>query len=116
MFERRTYIQNGGYKGAAIRFADKDGGVATTAYSFAMSDEEKFEMARRITAAMNLTRNLTTEQMESTAPLPDNHDRPVCDIAEEIVAKWGLLGADHDRAVEGVALALRRERHRSGVA
>jgi hypothetical protein len=69
MFEQRTYIQNSGYKRAAIRFADKDGGVATTAYSFAMSDEEKFEMARRITAALNLTRNLTTEQMEAAAAL-----------------------------------------------
>ena len=46
----------------------------------------------------------------------DNHDRPVRGIAEEIVAQWGLLGADHDRAVEGVALALQHERHRSGVA
>ncbi len=69
MFERRTYSQNSGYKGAGIRFADKDGGVATTAYSFAMSDDEKFEMARRITAALNLTRNLTTELMESAPPL-----------------------------------------------
>ena len=69
MFERRTYIQNGGYKGASLRFADKDGGVATTTYNHSMSEREKFEMARRITAALNLTRNLTTEQMETEPPL-----------------------------------------------
>ena len=71
MFEGRTYQQQGGYKGLAIRFADqsKARGVATTAYSFALSDDQRFEMARRITAALNLTRNLTVEQMEAAAPL-----------------------------------------------
>ena len=71
MFEGRTYQQQGGYRDQAIRFADrsKSNGVATTAYSFAMSAEERFEMARRITAALNLTRFLTTEQMEAAAPL-----------------------------------------------
>lgn len=71
MFEGRNYQQQGGYKGWAIRFADqrKASGVATTAYSFAMTDEERFEMARRITAALNLTRHLTIEQMEAAAPL-----------------------------------------------
>jgi hypothetical protein len=71
MFEGRKYRQEGGYKGWAIRFADqnKTPGVATTAYSFALSDEERFEMARRITAALNLTRHLTVEQMEKAEPL-----------------------------------------------
>jgi hypothetical protein len=71
MFEGRTYLHDGGYKGWAIRFADqsKAPGVATTAYSFAMSDAERLEMARRITAALNLTRFLTVEQMEASAPL-----------------------------------------------
>lgn len=64
MFEGRTYQQKSGYQGWGIRFADVDGGVATTAYSYAMTAEERFEMARRITAALNLTRHLTVEQME----------------------------------------------------
>lgn len=69
MFNGREYKQKGGYRDNAIRFADADGGVATTAYSFSMSDEEKHAMARRITAALNLTRHLTVEQMEAAAPL-----------------------------------------------
>lgn len=71
MFEGRIYKQEGGYKGWAVRFADlaKGAGVATTAYSFSMSDAERFEMARRITAALNLTRHLTIEQMEAAAPI-----------------------------------------------
>lgn len=63
MFEGRRYAQTG-YGGRAIRFADKDGGVATTAYSYAMSNGDKAEMARRITAALNLTSNFSTEHME----------------------------------------------------
>jgi len=69
MFKGRSYIQKGGYKGMSIRFADKDGGVATTTYSFSMTDEEKHQMARRITAALNLTKNLTVEQMEGAAAI-----------------------------------------------
>lgn len=67
MFEGRTY-KHGGYGGRSIRFADEDGGVATTAYSYKLSDDERDAMARRITAALNLTRHLTTEQMEAAAP------------------------------------------------
>lgn len=40
MFEGREYKQKGGYRDNAIRFADADGGVATTAYSYSMSAEE----------------------------------------------------------------------------
>lgn len=69
LFVGRIYQQKGGYRNNAIRFADKDAGVATTAYSFGMSDDEKHAMARRITAALNLTRNLTVEDMEAAAPL-----------------------------------------------
>lgn len=69
MFEGRNYVQKSGYKGWGIRFADVDGGVATTAYSYSMSDDERFEMARRITAALNLTRHLTVDQMEAASPL-----------------------------------------------
>lgn len=69
MFEGRIYIQRGGYTGNSIRFADRDGGVATTTYNASMSDREKHEMARRITAALNLTQNLTTAQMEAAVPL-----------------------------------------------
>jgi len=69
MFEGRKYKKKGGYRENAIRFADADGGVATTAYSYSMTEEEKYAMARRITAALNLTSNLTVEQMEAAAPL-----------------------------------------------
>lgn len=37
--------------------------------------------------------------------------RPTRDIAESIVSKWGLLGADHDKAVDQVASALLEERN-----
>lgn len=70
MFEGRTYRQVG-YGSRTIRFADSDGGVATTTYSYSMTPEEREAMARRITAALNLTRNLTVEQMEAAAPLVD---------------------------------------------
>lgn len=69
MFEGRTYTQNSGYKGCGIRFGDHDGGVATTAYSYSMSEAERYEMARRITAALNLTRYLSIEQLEIIAPI-----------------------------------------------
>ena len=69
MFEGRTYTHNSGYKGWGIRFGDQDGGVATTAYSYSMSEAERFEMARRIAAALNLTRYLTIEQLEHNAPI-----------------------------------------------
>lgn len=66
MFEGKSYIQKGGYKGWAIQFAgqSKTPGVATTAYSYGMTEEERYEMARRITAALNLARNFTTDQIE----------------------------------------------------
>lgn len=69
MFRGRTYKQQGGYRGNAVRFADVDGGVATTAYSYSMTEDEKHEMARRITAALNFTKNITTELMEDSTPL-----------------------------------------------
>jgi len=68
MFEGRKYKQVG-YGERAIRFADADSGVATTAYSYSMTDDERAAMARRITAALNLTTNLTVEQMEAIGPL-----------------------------------------------
>lgn len=68
MFEGRRY-KYGGYGGRSIRFADEDGGVATTAYSYKLSDAEREEMARRITAALNLTRYLTVEAIEHLMPL-----------------------------------------------
>lgn len=76
MFEGRTYIHEGGYKATAIRFdgVTKHKGVATTSYSFGMSDEERWEMARRITAALNLTTNLTVEQIEAAVELKRQRD------------------------------------------
>ncbi len=68
MFEGRKY-QQVGFGNRAIRFADQNGGVATTTYSYSMSEEERAAMARRITAALNLTTHLTVEQMERAAPL-----------------------------------------------
>lgn len=75
MFIGRTYKQKGGYRDNAIRFADTDGGVATTAYSYRLSNEEKYDMARRITAALNLARYLTIEQMEAAAPLVTKQEK-----------------------------------------
>lgn len=76
MFEGRKYVQQGGYEGWAIRFADKLSapGVATTSYSFAMSKEERFQMARRITAALNLTSKYTIEQIEAMCKLQEERD------------------------------------------
>ncbi|WP_138437845.1 hypothetical protein [Marinobacter shengliensis] len=68
MFKGKSYFQTG-YEGRCIRFAHakKSAGVATTAYSFGMSTRERAEMARRITAALNATRHLTTDQIEAMA-------------------------------------------------
>lgn len=68
MFEGRIYKQVG-FGSRTVRFADADCGVATTTYSYKLTEDERAAMARRITAALNLTRNLTTEQMEAAAPL-----------------------------------------------
>jgi hypothetical protein len=68
MFEGRKYRQVG-HGSRTIRFADTDGGVATTTYSYSMTDIERAQMARRIAAALNLTTNLTVEQMEQADPL-----------------------------------------------
>lgn len=67
MFKGRTFVQKGGYKGWSIQFADqrKTPGVATTAYSYALSDDERHEMARRITAALNLLQGYTTDEIEA---------------------------------------------------
>jgi len=69
MFEGRTYQQKGGYRDNAVRFADRESGVATTAYSYGMTTDERYAMAHRITAALNLTTRLSVEQMESFAPI-----------------------------------------------
>lgn len=71
MFEGRRFAHGSGYKEWAIRFADckTRTGVATTAYSFGMSDSERTEMARRITAALNFTTNIPTDQLEAAVPL-----------------------------------------------
>lgn len=72
MFEGRKYRQMG-YGNRAIRFADIDGGVATTTYNYSMTDEERAAMARRITAALNLTTNLTIKQIEAIWRLVRSH-------------------------------------------
>lgn len=68
MFEGRAYRQTG-HGLRTIRFADVDGGVATTTYSYKLTAEEREVMARRITAALNLVRNMTIEQIEWIAAL-----------------------------------------------
>jgi hypothetical protein len=68
MFKGRTDKQTG-FGSSTVRFADVDGGVATTTYSYSLSDDEREAMARRIVAALNLTRHLTIEQIESAAPM-----------------------------------------------
>lgn len=68
MFIGRTYKQTG-YGERSIRFADEDAGVATCTYNYQMGHDERSAMARRITAALNLTRNLSIEVMEAMPPL-----------------------------------------------
>lgn len=63
------YLRGIGYGARTIRFADADCGVATTTYSYKLDDNERAAMARRITAALNLTRFLSIEQMENNAPI-----------------------------------------------
>jgi hypothetical protein len=54
-----------------IRFADKpEGGVATTTYSYNLTEDERAMMARRIRAALSWTTNLTVEQLEELAKTP----------------------------------------------
>lgn len=67
-FVGRKYIQSGGYRACSIRFMGMEkisgGGVATTTYCYCMTPEQRHAMARRITAALNLTSHLTVEQIE----------------------------------------------------
>lgn len=81
MFQGRIYTQCG-FGARSIRFADSDGGVATTTYSYKLSDLERAEMARRITAALNLTRFLTTEQIEQGMPI--NGPNSTLTLAKEL--------------------------------
>jgi len=75
MFKGRIYYQHGGYRSNAIRFTNGSGdggGVATTTYSYSLSQEERYEMARRITAALNLTRDMDTDEIERRAGMTSN--------------------------------------------
>lgn len=63
MFTRRTFRQTG-YGQRTVRFADIDGAVCTTTYSTSMSHEERAEMAKRITAALNFTMDLETGMLQ----------------------------------------------------
>lgn len=54
-----------------IRFADAPtGGVATTTYSYNLTEEQRAIMARRIKAALSWTTNLSLEQLEQLAQAP----------------------------------------------
>lgn len=69
-FRGRKYQVVNRHMGAtAIRFADDKGtgGVATTAYSYSMTNDERAQMARRIAAALNLTSHYTIEELEAAA-------------------------------------------------
>lgn len=57
----------GGYKRSTVRFVD-DTACCTCTYNYGMDDEKKTLLARRIAAALNLTRHLTVEQIESLLP------------------------------------------------
>lgn len=78
MFKGRIYYQNGGYRGNSIRFLAESGGdaggVATTAYNYSMSPALRHEMARRITAALNLTRDMEIEEIERRAGMTFNDE------------------------------------------
>lgn len=45
---------------------------ATTTYNYSMTQEERHEMARRITAALNLTRDMETDEIERRAGMTSN--------------------------------------------
>lgn len=64
MFEGRKFKQVG-FGARTIRFADADCGVATTTYSYKLTEDQRAAMARRITAALNHTRNMSVEQLEA---------------------------------------------------
>lgn len=57
-------VVDGGYKPSTVRFEDGTP-CCTSTYNYRMPDEEKALLARRIAAALNLTRHLTVEQIES---------------------------------------------------
>lgn len=61
------FAASSGFQGWGIRFRDVDCGAATTAYSFALSAEDRAELARRIAAALNLTRRMTDAQLDQLA-------------------------------------------------
>lgn len=71
MYKGRTYKQTG-WGGFTIQFADKtkNPGCATVTYNKYMTQDEKHELARRITAALNATRYMTTEQIEAFQEVP----------------------------------------------
>lgn len=56
-------VVSGGYKPSTVRFVDGSP-CCTTTYNYRMSDEDKNRLARRIAAALNLTRGMTVEQLE----------------------------------------------------
>lgn len=66
----------GGYKASTVRFDDGTA-CCTCTYNYSMSDADKTQLARRIAAALNLTRYLTVEQIESIRPNASGH-RPDC--------------------------------------
>jgi hypothetical protein len=66
----RRFKQYGkpGWHAYSVRYADgREEGVATCAYSYGLTNEERVDMARRITAALNATAHLTVEQIEALA-------------------------------------------------
>lgn len=62
-----------GHRSVRIGLKPHHRGLATTAYSFALTDDEKQEVARRIAALWNLGRalGLTTEEIEAMASKHD---------------------------------------------
>jgi len=93
MFEGRLYKQSG-YGARTIRFADADGGVATATYSYKLTDDERAAMARRITAALNFTRNLSIERLEARCLGRRKDGECLRECRPDALAKVGVRAAN----------------------
>ena len=55
-----------GYGGRTVRFED-GGSCCTCTYAFNLESEERHQLARRIAAALNATRNVNIDDLERMA-------------------------------------------------
>lgn len=101
MFEGRTYVQKDEPDGQSVQFSDTNEQVASTAQNESMQSAERSAMARRIAASLNLTRHLTTKQMEVAPPLVVKYPRHIRAIYIYPVIHY----FDRVAAIEQVSLA-----------